>query len=187
MTAPGPGLGVLLVSLSLSAFASGPVAAPPDPEAPVATGAAARPVAPVGFLPLEEIRPGMKGTARTVFEGETLEEFGVEILGVLKSAVGPDQDLILARLRGDKVEYTGVVSGMSGSPVYVGGRLVGAISYRIGAFGKEAIAGVTPIADMLKMAGGPGVPRGGRTGTAPFGQDDLTLDPRVTFPQSHRR
>jgi hypothetical protein len=119
------------------------------------------------MMPLEEIRPGMQGTARTVFEGESLEEFGVEILGVLKSAVGPDQDLILARLRGEKVEYTGVVSGMSGSPVYVGGRLVGAISYRVGAFGKEAIAGVTPIADMLKLAGGAGAPRSGRAGAAP--------------------
>jgi len=95
----------------------------------------------------------MQGTARTVFEGDRLEEFGVEILGVLKNAIGPQQDLIIARLHGSKVEFTGVVSGMSGSPVYVDGKLVGALSYRIGTFAKEAIAGITPIADMLKLAG----------------------------------
>ena len=106
----------------------------------------------VVLMPIEEIRPGMQGTARTVFEGNNLEEFRVEILGVLKSAIGPQQDLIVARLRGDKVEYTGVVSGMSGSPVYIDGKLVGAVSYRLGTFAKEAIAGITPIADMLKLA-----------------------------------
>jgi hypothetical protein len=105
------------------------------------------------MLPLEEIHPGMEGIARTVFEGSSLEEFRVEILGVLKNAIGPQQDLILARLHGDKVEYTGVVSGMSGSPVYVDGKLIGALSYRLGSFAKEAIAGITPIADMLKLAG----------------------------------
>src|SRR5256712_1319511 len=107
---------------------------------------------PAAFLPLEEIRPGMQGTARTVFEGDNLEEFNVEILGVLKNAIGPQQDLIIARLRGERVEYTGVVSGMSGSPVYIGGKLVGALSYRLGPFAKEAIAGITPIADMVKLA-----------------------------------
>ena len=118
----------------------------------VSLGAAPEPPGP-GILPLEEIRAGMEGTARTVFEGNALEEFRVEILGVLRNAIGPQQDMILARLRGDKVEFTGVVSGMSGSPVYVNGRLIGALSYRIGPFAKEAIAGITPIADMLKLAG----------------------------------
>jgi SpoIVB peptidase S55 len=108
--------------------------------------------AQVPLMPLEEIRPGMQGTARTIFEGSTPEEFKVEILGVLKGAIGPQQDLILARLRGEKVEYTGVVAGMSGSPVYIDGKLVGAVSYRIGQFAKEAIAGITPIADMIKLA-----------------------------------
>ena len=117
-----------------------------------ATGDAAPSGTPVAFMPIEELRPGMQGTARTVFEGNNLEEFKVEIVGVLKSAIGPQQDLIIARLRGDKVEYTGVVSGMSGSPVYVDGRLVGAVSYRLGTFAKEAIAGITPIADMIKLA-----------------------------------
>ncbi len=104
------------------------------------------------FFPVESIRPGLEGVALTVFEGEEVEEFRVEFLGVLKNAIGPQQDMILARLHGENVEFTGVVSGMSGSPVYVDGRLVGAISYRLGQFGKEPIAGITPIADMLKVA-----------------------------------
>src|SRR5262245_43046347 len=125
-------------------------AAPPPPPSPAeATPAAAE----VGLMPIDEVRPGMQGTARTVFEGDRLEEFKVEILGLLKNAIGPQQDLILGRLRGEKVEYTGVVSGMSGSPVYIDGRLVGAVSYRLGSFGKEAIAGITPIVDMIKLAG----------------------------------
>jgi hypothetical protein len=105
------------------------------------------------MLPLDQIHAGMMGVAKTVFEGSSLEEFKVEILGVMKNAVGPQQDLILARLHGDKVEYTGVVSGMSGSPVYVDGKLIGAVSYRLGTFAKEPIAGITPIADMLRLAG----------------------------------
>jgi hypothetical protein len=124
-------------------------AAPPPPAQPEATPAGA----PIGLMPIDEVRPGMLGTARTVFEGNNLEEFKVEILGLLKNAIGPQQDLILGRLRGEKVEYTGVVSGMSGSPVYIDGRLIGAVSYRLGTFGKEAIAGITPIADMIKLAG----------------------------------
>ncbi|MGH9749182.1 MAG: SpoIVB peptidase S55 domain-containing protein, partial [Candidatus Polarisedimenticolia bacterium] len=111
----------------------------------------------VELMPLQAVRPGMEGTARTVFEGERLEEFRVEILGVLRNAVGPEQDLILGRLRGDKVEFTGVVAGMSGSPVYIDGKLVGALSYRIGQFAKEAIAGITPIADMMRLGSGGGV------------------------------
>jgi hypothetical protein len=77
----------------------------------------------------------------------------VEILGVLKNVLGPDQDMILARLRGSKPEYTGVVAGMSGSPVYIDGKLLGALSYRIGQFSKEPIAGITPIAEMLAVNG----------------------------------
>ena len=93
----------------------------------------------------------MHGTAWTVFEGDTPEPFGVDILGVLHNAEGPGEDLILARLTGAKAEYDGVVAGMSGSPVYIDGRLVGAIAYRIGQFSKEAIAGITPIGQMLPV------------------------------------
>src|SRR5262249_21275939 len=80
------------------------------------------------------------------------ESMGVEVLGVLKNLLGPKGDLILVRLTGEKAEYTGVVAGMSGSPVYIDGKMVGAISYRIGSFSKEAIAGVTPIAQMLGIS-----------------------------------
>jgi hypothetical protein len=75
---------------------------------------------------------------------------------VLRDALGPGQDMILARLRGTKPEYTGVVAGMSGSPVYIDGRLVGALSYRIGQFTKEPIAGITPIESMLQVRDGGG-------------------------------
>ncbi len=103
------------------------------------------------FFPLSEVKRGMRGVAYTVFEGVNPEPMQVEILGVLKEALGPGQDMILARLHGDKPEYTGVVAGMSGSPVYIEGRLVGALSYRIGQFSKEPIAGITPIESMLQV------------------------------------
>jgi SpoIVB peptidase S55 len=102
-------------------------------------------------MSVDEVRRGMKGIAYTVFEGTKPESMGVEILGVLKNMNGPRSDMILVRLTGPKPEYTGVVAGMSGSPVYIDGKLVGAIAYRIGSFSKEPIAGVTPIADMLEI------------------------------------
>ncbi len=93
----------------------------------------------------------MHGTAWTVFEGTAPEPMDLEILGILRGARGPGRDLILARLRGTKPEYTGVVAGMSGSPVYLEGKLLGALSYRIGQFSKDPIAGITPIAQMLEV------------------------------------
>ena len=119
---------------------------------PIAMPAAAPAV--TKFFPLSEVKRGMKGVAYTVFEGVNPEPMQVEILGVLKDALGPGQDMILARLHGDKPEYTGVVAGMSGSPVYIDGRLVGALSYRIGQFSKEPIAGITPIESMLQVRDG---------------------------------
>ncbi|MFZ0336541.1 MAG: SpoIVB peptidase S55 [Terracidiphilus sp.] len=103
------------------------------------------------FFPLNQLRAGMTGTAWTVFQGNDPEPMQVEILGVLRGARGPGQDLILARLHGAKAEYTGVVDGMSGSPVYIDGKLVGALSYRIGQFTKEPIAGITPIGQMIQV------------------------------------
>jgi hypothetical protein len=113
-------------------------------------------IAPNGdkIFPLSEVHRGLHGVAYTVFEGVTPEPMAVDILGVLKDAIGPGQDMILARLVGDKPEYTGVVAGMSGSPVYVDGRLMGALSYRIGQFSKEPIAGITPIEQMLEVRDG---------------------------------
>ena len=97
---------------------------------------------------VEEVRPGMVGVGRTVFEGTTVEEFRAEILGVLENVIGPHRNLILARLEGGPLAGTGVIAGMSGSPVYIDGRLIGAVSYALGSFSKEPIAGITPIAEM---------------------------------------
>jgi hypothetical protein len=102
-------------------------------------------------IPVSQIHAGMQGVAYTVFEGVKPESMGVEVLGILHNVNGPRGDVILVRLHGQKVEYTGVVAGMSGSPVYFGGKLAGAIAFRIGEFSKEPIAGVTPIADMLEI------------------------------------
>ena len=93
----------------------------------------------------------MRGVAYTVFQGVKPEPMDVEVLGVLKNMNGPKGDIILVRLHGEKAEYTGVVAGMSGSPVYFDGKLAGALAFRIGEFSKEPIAGVTPIADMLEI------------------------------------
>jgi hypothetical protein len=102
-------------------------------------------------IPVDQIHAGMRGVAYTVFEGVKPEPMDVEVLGVLRNANGPKGDIILVRLHGTKVEYTGVVAGMSGSPVYLDGKLAGALAFRIGEFSKEPIAGVTPIADMLEI------------------------------------
>ena len=99
-------------------------------------------------MPVDEIKAGMVGIGRTVFEGTDLQEFKAHILGVLHNVQGPHRDLILARLEGGPLAKTGVAAGMSGSPVYIDGRLIGAVSYSIGAFATEAIAGITPIAEM---------------------------------------
>jgi hypothetical protein len=93
----------------------------------------------------------MTATAWTVFQGDKPEPMEVEILGVLRGARGPGHDMILAQLHGAKPEYTGVVAGMSGSPVYIGNRLLGSLSYRIGQFSKDPIAGITPIEQMLEV------------------------------------
>src|ERR1700719_3032511 len=102
-------------------------------------------------IPVDQIHPGMRGYALTVFEGVKPESMDVEVLGVMHNTNGPKGDIILIRLHGKKVEYTGVVAGMSGSPVYLDGKLAGALAFRIGEFSKEPIAGVTPIADMLEI------------------------------------
>ena len=93
----------------------------------------------------------MEGTAYTVLAGSTPQAIGVHILGVLRDAIAPGKSMILVQLEGSQIQYTGVAAGMSGSPVYVDGKLLGAIGYRIGQFSKEPIAGVTPIAQMLHV------------------------------------
>ena len=127
---------------------AGSLSAQANPVTPPASATAA-------IFPLSEVHRGLHGVAYTVFEGTQPETMDVEILGVLKNVLGPDQDMILARLHGSKPEYTGVVAGMSGSPVYIDGKLLGALSYRIGQFSKEPIAGITPIAEMLAVHSSP--------------------------------
>ena len=96
------------------------------------------------LMPVDEIRPGMVGVGRTVFEGTELQDFKAHILGVLRNVQGPRRDLILAKLEGGRSAESGVAQGMSGSPVYIDGRLIGAVSYSIGAFPKEADCGHYP-------------------------------------------
>jgi hypothetical protein len=100
----------------------------------------------------------MKCVAYTIFTGDEIEKVDLVVLGVLHNALGPKQDIILVQLLGEKVEHTGVVAGMSGSPVYFDGKLVGALSLKLGTFTKEAIGGVTPIENMLDVEKSPEPP-----------------------------
>jgi hypothetical protein len=106
-------------------------------------------------IPVSEIKPGMKGVAYTIFEGDQVEKIDLEVIGILHNAVGPQLDVILVRLLGDKVQQTGVVAGMSGSPVYFDGKLAGALALKLGQFTREAIGGVTPISDMFEIEKAP--------------------------------
>jgi len=100
-------------------------------------------------MPLSEVRPGMQGIAYTIFAGSQVESFPLEVIGVMPNFLGPGQAIILVQLKGAKAEHTGVVAGMSGSPVYINGKLAGALSLKLGAFTKEPIGGVTPIEDVI--------------------------------------
>jgi hypothetical protein len=104
----------------------------------------------IQLFPIADVKPGLKGVGRTVFQGDQIEEFQVEILGLLKNVLAPKHDLILARLSGGPLEKTGVIAGMSGSPVYVDGKLVGAVAVSF-QFSKEPLAGITPIQEMLQV------------------------------------
>jgi len=154
--------------------------------------AAACPATPpkhTAFFPYAEVRRGLRGVACTVFEGVNPEPMEVEILGVMKNARGPGQDMILGRLHGAKPEFTGVVAGMSGSPVYIDGKLLGALSFRIGQFSKEPICGITPIQDMLAVrdsqtaassASTPIAPSDANSDTAP-GRQVTPIDTPLVF------
>jgi hypothetical protein len=125
----------------------------------LAGAVAASPAAQTRIMPVSEVRPGMVGVGHTVFQGNKIEEFSVHVIGVLKNVVGPNRDIILARLSGGPLAETGVIAGMSGSPVYIDGRLLGAVSYQLGQFPKEPIAGITPIAEMTEATAlAPSVP-----------------------------
>jgi hypothetical protein len=143
---------LIFAALGLALGGAAAARAQMPPLEPNAAASAGPPPSSGGFFPLSEVHAGLKGTAWTVFTGNKPEPMGVEILGVLRNARGPHQDLILTRLTGAKPEYTGVVEGMSGSPVYIGNKLLGALSYRIGQFSKEPIAGITPIEQMIPVS-----------------------------------
>jgi hypothetical protein len=140
------------------------------------------PPAQTVVFPLSEVHKGLHGVAYTVFEGVTPEPMDVEILGLLKNSLGPGQDMILGRLHGSKPEYTGVVAGMSGSPVYVDGRLLGALSYRIGQFSKDPICGITPIEEMFEVRDRPGTAVNlARTSTSTSAADLQPMETPLTF------
>ena len=103
---------------------------------------------PSTYWKVDEIKPGMKGTGRTVMVGTKLEEFGAEVLGVMKD-VSPGRDMVLCRLTGCNLEHAGIIQGMSGSPIYVDGKLLGAVAFAW-EFAKDPIAGVTPFAQMVE-------------------------------------
>jgi SpoIVB peptidase S55 len=108
--------------------------------------------AATAVMSVDDIRPGMVGIGHTVFDGTHVEVFKANIIGVLQNMIGPGRNLILAKLEGGPLAHTGVIAGMSGSPVYVDGKLIGAVSYSLGSFPKEPIAGITPIGEMTDAA-----------------------------------
>lgn len=133
-------LAIAFLSGSISAFG----------QARIAKATAKANAPSLALYPLEDLRPGMKGIARSVFAGSEAQEFGVEILGILPGFTGPRQATIIAKLSGANVDKTGVFAGMSGSPVFIGDRLVGAIAYSF-PFSKEPICGITPIQQMIEI------------------------------------
>ena len=132
LTCPGGFLArlvlLLLVTAPLAAWAG-----EPDPKT---------------YWDVKDLRPGMKGTGKTVMVGTKLEEFGAEVLGVMKD-VSPGRDMVLCRLTGCNLEHAGIIQGMSGSPIYIDGKLLGAVAYAW-EFAKDPIAGVTPFQQMVR-------------------------------------
>jgi len=122
-------------------------------------------------MPIEDIRPGMVGEGRTVFSGDTIESFKVTIMGVLRN-VGPNSNMILAELEGGPLAHTGVIAGMSGSPVYIDGKLIGAVAFAF-PFAKDPIAGITPIQEMLDATATPSLRRAAVPLTFPLTPEKL--------------
>jgi hypothetical protein len=139
---------MLRIAAGLLAIAA--AANPADPQAAVnpapSVATLARVPSDVPIFPLENLKPGMKGVGRTVFANQKLETFDVEIIGALENSA-PRQTMVMARLTGGPLANTGVIAGMSGSPVYIDGKLLGAVAFGFG-FSKEAIAGITPYVEM---------------------------------------
>jgi hypothetical protein len=157
------GMRILLAALCLSLLAPGLFAADPD------------------IFPLSKVQPGMKGEAYTIFEGDQIEKFDLVVIGVMPNFLAPKESIILVQLLGPKVEHTGVVAGMSGSPVYFEGKLAGALSLKLGQFNKEPLAGITPIENILSLPkGAPGVTRA--DGSIPDSQAREQLEAKFEIP-----
>ena len=157
------GMRILLAVLSLSLLAPAVFAADPD------------------IFPLSKVQPGMKGEAYTIFAGDQIEKFDLVVIGVMPNFLAPKESIILVQLLGAKVEHTGVVAGMSGSPVYFEGKLAGALSLKLGQFNKEPLAGITPIENILSLPKGQsGVTRA--DGSIPLPQDSDQLEAKFEIP-----
>ncbi|MEO6992188.1 MAG: SpoIVB peptidase S55 domain-containing protein, partial [Lacunisphaera sp.] len=114
------------------------------------------------LISINELQPGMKGEVWTVFKGCTPEAFAVQVTGILRNALGPGKSLILCELTDSRVQLMGAVAGMSGSPLYVDGKLAGVLSYQIQRFETVRYAGFTPISDMMEVSSLPTI-KGGIT------------------------
>src|ERR1700733_11042731 len=126
------------------------------------------------IFPLSQVKPGMKGEALTIFAGDQIEKFDLVVIGVMPNFLAPRESIILVQLVGPKVEHTGVVAGMSGSPVYFEGKLAGALSLKLGQFNKEPLAGITPIENILSLPKGqPGVMRADGSISGPQNSEQL--------------
>src|SRR5499427_6868144 len=135
---------LMILALCLSCVLAGSAAASDPTSDPQSD-----PKSDPKLMPIEQVRPGMKGYGMTVFEGSKPERFEVEVLGLLNGVPNPKQSSVIARLGGPLVARTGVFAGMSGSPVYIDGKLVGAVAFTF-PFSKEPIAGITPIKYMIE-------------------------------------
>ncbi|HLJ16928.1 MAG TPA: hypothetical protein VKV15_20710, partial [Bryobacteraceae bacterium] len=134
------------------------------------------------IFPLSQIQPGMKGEAYTIFAGDQIEKFDLVVIGVMPNFLAPKESIILVQLLGAKVEHTGVVAGMSGSPVYINGKLAGALSLKLGQFSKEPLAGVTPIENILSLPNGqPPAIRAAATPEAANGEPEQ-MEARLRIP-----
>src|SRR5712672_1151138 len=101
-------------------------------------------------LPVDQVRPGMQGYAYTIFAGDQVEKFDLEVIGVMPNFLGPQQSIILVQLKGTKVERTGVVAGMSGSPVYLDGKLAGALSLYLVNYTTDPDVYILPLHDVVR-------------------------------------
>jgi hypothetical protein len=128
----------------------------------------------------------MKGVAYTIYTGDEVVKIDLVVLGIIENGLGPKQDVILVQLLGDEAQHSGVVAGMSGSPVYFDGKLAGALSLKIGIFTKEAIGGVTPIANMLDIEKS-NLPAGGAAKAASGRASDAAYSARVAIPSTLAR